>query len=157
MVSHDIEVMRHCVKAFFSHLRYHCNNLKEIESRIKSIRESIELKAVNYNGMPVGSSSGDKAGSVLVRLEEAEQEWIYEYNSIQEEYDKMLKFCMPSYPGRYALWLHYVKRLEWVYVGDIIGYSERYTRQIADESIEDIYNYMPEGWRRETIPNAMPH
>ena len=155
-MEHDINVMRICVYTYFEHLRHLKENVHEIEARIREIRSSIELKAIVYSSMPGGpSTDGDKFGNALARLENANAEWDAAIDNLYIEYDKMMRLCLPSYLGRYALWLHKVEHHSWEYVGRITGYSESHIKRIGYEAIPEMYELIPESFRRSSIPNAI--
>lgn len=157
MTEHTLEVMRLCVYAHLEHLSFLNQNKHELESHIREMRESIELKAIMYTDMPgAPSSDGDKVGAVMARLEELTTEWILAMNALDREFYEMRSICSPDYPGRYAMWLHKVERYPWEYVGRIIGYSEPQVKRLGYGAIPELYDLLPEKARRKAIPDALP-
>lgn len=157
MVEHDLEVMRFCVKSYLSHMRLIKDDIREIELRIKEIKERLGIMAVDYSKDNVSTSSdGDAIGKAIAKIEELRSELssrIINYQSLLAEAQDL---CQPHYVGRYAVWLHEVEQKTWTYVARCIGYSESRTYDIAEAGIREIYYAMPEEYRRYSIPNALP-
>ena len=156
LLQHDPVVMRICVYKYLEHLGLLNDDIREIESRIRSIRSSIELKAVNLTGLPGGSSDGDTLGAAIASLEEIESDYLRAIEELKGDYEKTFKFCLPSCPERYALWLHKVEGKTWEYIGRVIGFSTSQTKRMGYSAIPELYSFMPDKYTRIAIPDAIP-
>lgn len=157
MTEHDLDVMRFCVKSYLSHMRLIKDDIREIEIRIREIKDRLGVMAVDYSKDAVSTSSdGDRIGEAIAHIEELQEELSVRIINYQNLLADAQDMCQPHYVGRYAMWLHEVEQREWEYVGRIIGYSERQTRTIAEGGLREIYELMPEEYRRYSIPNALP-
>lgn len=156
MTEHDLEVMRHCVKRYLGHMKHYYDDVREIELRIKSIENRLGILGVSFDKVNVSTSSeGDKIGSGLADIQELREELKDRLTAYELLFQEAQDICQPRYVGRYAMWLHEVESREWEYVGRIIGYSERQTRTVADGGVVEIYELMPEEYRRYSIPDAI--
>lgn len=158
MVEHDFEVMRICVKSYLSHMRLIKDDMREIQLRIRDIKDRLDVMAVDYSKDSVSSSSdGDTIGTAIARIEELQQELSDRIINYQKLLSDAQDMCQPHFVGRYAMWLHEVEQKTWTYVARCIGYSESRTYDIAEAGIREIYYEMPEEYRRYSIPNALPN
>lgn len=157
MADHDIETVKHCVNAYLRHMRHINDDIREVEMAIMDIENKMGLLGVSFDKPGVtASADGDKIGACLARLEELKDELACRINAYYGLYDQARLICQPRFVGRYALWLNKVEGKTWAYVGRMIGYTERHARTVAEGGYRDIYDEMPEEYRRYTIPNAQP-
>lgn len=157
MPEHDLEVMRICVKAYLSHMRLIKDDIREIEIRIREIKERLGVMAVDYSKDMVSTTTpNDQMGAAIARIEELQAELSARIINYQRLLADAQDMCQPHYVGRYAVWLHEVEQKTWAYVARYIGYSESRTYDIAEAGIREIYHEMPEEYRRHAIPNALP-
>lgn len=158
MVEHHYEVMRICVKSYLSHMRLIKDDIREIEIRIREIRDRLGIMAIDYSKDNVMSSTeGDTIGAAVAKIEELQKELSERILNYQHLLTEAQDMCQPHYVGRYAMWLHEVEQKTWTYVARCIGYSESRTYDIAEAGIKEIYYEMPEEYRRHSIPNALPN
>lgn len=156
-MEHSFDVQCHCVKMYLQHMRYIHNDIAYIKDRIQDIQNSLILTGVDFDKHgSCPSSSPDKIPDGLIRLNELREELKDRLVSYAYLLEEARDLCEPHNIARWALWLHYVDGKDWASTGKIIGYSERYTRSIADAGIRELYMLMPEEYRRYTIPNAAP-
>lgn len=156
MTEHDFEVMRECVKVYLSHMRSYWDDVREIELRIRSIRNRLDIMGVAYDKISVSTStSGDTIGEGIATLEDLAGELEDRVTTYERLFQEAQDICQPRYVGRYAMWLHEVEGREWAYVGRIIGYEERQARRIADGGVREIYELMPREYQSQAIPAAM--
>lgn len=153
-MEHDINVMRICVEAYLNHIRFIDLRINAILDKIESIRSSIELTAASTDSIN-GSSDGDRIAIAISKMDELTEELHSRINAYQTEYDKAYNFCSESM-GKYALWLKYVEHSNWNDISDALGYSVVHTKRLAYGSLEEVYTFIPEEYRRFPIPNALP-
>ena len=152
-----LELKRHCVYAYMEHIRSIPDDIREIEQQIKEIEASIDIRSSVAAGGGTTTPAGDKIGSGIAILEDKLERWDVMIKNLYVERDHVRSLCLPTYKGRYALWLHKVEAKSWPYVARILGYSERQAKRFAEQGIIELYRLMPEEWRRYTIPNALPY
>lgn len=157
MTEHDFEVMRICVKAYLHHMRHIDDDIREIKLRIEQVKDRMKVCGIDYSKITVTTSTeGDTIGASIALLQELKSEFDDRIIHYQKLYEDAKDLCQPHFVGRYAIWMHEVERREWEYVGRVIGYEERQARRIADGGIRELYELMPEEYRRYSIPNAQP-
>ena len=158
MAEHDIEVMRVCVKAYLSHMRHINEDIREIELRINQIKERVDLMGIAYDRVVVSTSTqGDSIGEAVATLDELKQELADRIKSYQRLFEEARDMCQRHYVGRWSLWMHEVEGKKWSHIAKLIGYSESRTYDIAEGGLREIYDLMPEEYRRYSIPNAQPN
>lgn len=156
MVVHDIHTKRICVQAYLTYISTIDEQIRELEIRIRDIRQRLDLMGVSFDGDSVTTTGGDRIADTVARIIDSEQEWCDRINLYHDEIQRVRDWCMPCHVGRWAMWLYTVERRSWAYVARIIGYSVRHTKRLADKGACELYELIPEQWRRDAIPNAMP-
>lgn len=158
-MEHDIQVMRHCVDAYLSHIRYIEEDIAHINEQIDEVYHA----AAGLTGMAydrdavIVSSEGDKIGQALARLEELRGQLADRVTECMDLLDECRLLCAPHHVGRYVLWLSKVKGKKYAEIARIVDYSEDYIYELSVGGIVDLYYAMPERYRRDSIPNAMPN
>lgn len=156
-MDHDFEVQRHCVTMYLQHMRYIHDDINYIKGRIEDIQNSLILTGVDFDKVgSCPSSSPDKIPEGLIRLNEMREELKNRLASYGLLLEKARDLCEPHYIARRALWLHYVEGMDWACVANSLGYSQPHIYAIRKAGICEIYELMPEEYRRYTIPNASP-
>lgn len=156
-MEHNFEVQRYCVIKYLSKIRYIDEDLKHVRDRISEIEQSLVLSGVSYDKIgSAPSTTGDKIPDGILRLMDKREELQMKLSLHFGLLDEARELCPPSNRPRWCLWLHYVDGYDWSSVGKKLGYSERHTRLMACTGIREIYELMPEEFRRYTIPNAAP-
>lgn len=158
MIEHDIYVMRACVDSYLSHMRHIQDDITFIEEQINEIYNAASgLTGLNYDkDSVIVSTEGDKIGKAISRLEELRNQLS---DKITENYGLLKEakeLCSPHYVGRHILWLNRVESKPFIQIAHQLHYSEDYTYELARGGVVDLYYAIPERYRRDTFPNAMP-
>lgn len=154
-MQHDMYVMRACVTAYLKHIKTMDDEIREVESRIRTVRSRLEGLGVSFDGTRSGGG-GDHLSDGVARIMELEAEWSARVESCYAEIASAQDMCDPHHVGRWAMWMHVVEGRTWAYVGRVIGYSEVQARRIGDGGTRELYYMIPETFRRDTFPNAAP-
>jgi len=128
--------------------------VSRLDESIRRTEAALTLGAVRYRDMP-GNPNTDPDGipEGIAKLEELKDRWEGDASQMAAEWASMLDFCMESTPRRIC-WLHYVDGLTWGRVARKVRYEERQVRRLAWQGIDEIYNVVPEAFRRFAIPKA---
>lgn len=101
---------------------YLVQQLNTARDMLQSMRDSV-LRASSFDGMPHGSSVGDKVGALAVKLaEQAEVVDLYEQQVSESE--KMVKAWINTISDNRTnliFYLRFVCGYEWQHVAEIIG------------------------------------
>ncbi len=155
MQDHDIHVMRECVTNYLKHVGRIESDIKQLETRIEDLRESMRGLAINL-GTSRGCSVSDRMADGVAKIIEYEREWNDRIVNDYDEFNAVRDMCDVHHVGRYAMWMRVVEGRTWEYIGSKIGYCERHARTIADGGVRELYPLIPEEYRRSTFPNAAP-
>lgn len=155
LTEHDFEVIKGCVKKYLSHARHYKQDIEQIMMRIRSIEGRLDILGIAYDKTKVATSTeGDQIGEALGEIQELREELYDRMERYEMLFQEANDICQPREVCRYALWLHEVEGIDWVYVGQIIGYEERQARRKADEGYREIYSLMPREYQSNSIPDA---
>lgn len=157
-MTHHPDIKKICVEAYLEYV-------KNIDEGIRTLKESIDRQrslmlpsGLDYSGLiPSSSSSGDALANGVIKL----QEMIAEYTTELAEYVEQqrtasLVFASLSKPAyRLAFTKYYLQGKTWEQVCVEMAYSYRRLMQIRSEGMLEVYDLMPEEWRRYSIPNAI--
>lgn len=154
-MEHSLEVIRICVRAYMRHIRMINDDVRVIAERISEIRTTVELTGVSFDSQGSASSTGDKMADGVARLVQMSEEFSLAIDRLDSEYKTAFLWCQPENVGCYAVWLHDVEGMQWRIVGELTGYSEKHIPRIADKGYRELYDLIPEEYRRSSIPNAL--
>lgn len=155
-LAHDCETMKICVRAYLDYVRAIETTLSDIAEDIERIEARLELLGVSYDSVGSGSGGRDALQDGVVKASELRDEWAGAMARHADDLAKAKLLCRPVHECRYVLWMHAVDRLTWGETARKVGYSVAQTRRMADVGMRELYYLMPEQWRRDPIPNAMP-
>lgn len=154
-MEHDPFVRNHCATEYL-------DDLKAMMGKMDSIREDIEfLRDVGATTMDyhehVSSSPNPKAfEDRMARLSELNDKWLTELGEFTEKVDmaRGVFMAMVNRDGARALKLHYMQGKTWEMVCVEMGYSYGGMMKLRRRAVDEVYDLMPEEWRRNPIPNA---
>ena len=154
-MQHDPEVRRICATAYLDHL-------KSLKGKIDFIKEDIELlrdiggTAMSYRERVASSPNPKAFEDRMASLDETRRRWDLELAEFADELDMAhdVFLRMSSREGARALKSHYLLGRSWEMVCVEMGYSYSGMMKLRHRAIDEVYDLMPERWRRETIPNA---
>ena len=157
MASKNPEFMRESVRRWLGGLREGEMKLKQLEQRIVDYRARLELlKAVDYSNASVSTSAtNDTMGAAVAMLEEMTEEWQTEVAHVSQDLAEAYRIMDKSSIAGYAVCLHDLIGMHWDDVAIQISYSIRAVHLITDRGYAELYDVMPEYWRREVYPKAI--
>ena len=154
-MQHDPEVRRICATAYLEHVR-------SLKTRIDSLREEIDLNSDMFGTTTryreKVSKSGDPKSfeNSVIRLHELIEDYCTELAGyVDEQYvahGVMRRLSRPEYAR--ALTAYYVRGKSWELCCVDMGYTYDGMMGLRRKAIQEVYDFMPETWRREPIPNA---
>lgn len=152
---HDPEVRRICATAYLEHIR-------SLKARIDSLQEEIEPlremagTTMDYRERVSGSPNPKAFEDAVIRLQELIADYCTEMAEFVDEqriaHEVMRRLSRPEY-GR-ALTAHYLTGKTWERCCVDMDYSWQGMMKLRRNAIDDVYDLMPEQWRRQSIPNA---
>lgn len=154
-MEHDPFVRNHCATEYL-------DDLKATMGKMDSIREDIELlrdvgtTTMDYHERVSSSPNPKKFEDRMLRLREKEDKWDEELEEFLEKIDVAhdVFLSMRNRDGARALNLHYMQGKTWEMVCVEMGYSYGGMMKLRRRAVDEVYDLMPEEWRRNTIPNA---
>ena len=149
------DAKRAAVGEYMRHVKREEGRLEALEQRIACLRDSITLGAQRMRETPAAPGPHDRVGDGVARLLELAAEWADTCGDIHREYGALMAFCFESEPRR-MIWAHYMEGKPWPIVAARFGYSLRGTYYISGRGAVEIWDWMPEEWRRNAFPNAQP-
>lgn len=170
------EGMRVCVEMYLSYISSLVRSMDDIETQIARCTSQMELLGVDYSRRSIASSSAPQHGDDaivdgLMRLHDARAELLQEIERSQQAIGQAHIACHPGWTdvsgtdeerkriisGCGAMWLRAVQGMPWSHVAKAIGYSTSWVKHTGRElGVAAIYARMPEHWRSDAIPDALP-
>lgn len=155
-MEHHPDVKKHCAKAYLDYIR-------SLSQRIQSLQENIERQktlmlpsGINYTESVSQSTSGDNLENGVIKLHELIAEYCTELSEYVEQqhiaHDVFKALSKPEYNS--ALTRYYLLGKSWEQVCVEMGYSWGGMMKLKRAAEVEVYDYMPEEWRRYTIPKA---
>lgn len=156
-MDHSIEVIDLCVEEYLRYIRSLKYALRDIEQEIEELEQTLILTGVSYQDTGgTASVSKDRLGDGVVKLIELKDNLAGEHAAHADELSHARNLCRFSEP-RQALWLSRVERMTYEQIAKELGYSKRTIRRMIGRGRRELYDVMPEYFRRHTIPNAIPN
>ncbi len=129
-----------------------------MRDEIERQRALLEPTTVMYREGAAASAKGDALENGVIRLRES----IAEYCTELVEYIEQRKVAndaimrLDRREHIEALSGHYLRARKWEELCVEMGYSWRGMMNIRKAALCALYDFMPEQWRRDAIPNAQP-
>ena len=155
-MQHDYEVMKHCVVSYLKAIRAKNAEIEELDARITKIESSLRPKGIDFDKVGKSSPTDETMPHGIASLIELRQRWNDVVAASKDDMSRAYDICRPEHPNRWVIWLHIVEGRSWELVGRKMGYSADHVRRLARLGYAEIYEEMPEEYRRYTIPNAVP-
>lgn len=156
-MQHHLEVKLICVNDYLCYI-------KKLNKRIETLKESIDRQkslmlpaGIDYSELVAASSSGDALENGVIKLQELIKEYCTELAEYVEQqqiaYNVFKKLSNPK--GTEALTKYYLQGKTWEKVCVEMAYSYRGMMKLKKAAELEVYDYMPEQWRRYSIPNSI--
>lgn len=154
-LQHDPEVRRICATAYLEHLSTLRAEIDALEEEIAPLRD-MTMSAMDYREY-VSSSPNPKAfEDAMARLQELVDRCFTEQVGYTEELDVAHGVFLGLSRREYARALksHYLFCRSWEQVCVDMGYTWSGMMKLRRKAVDEMYDLMPEEWRRNAIPNA---
>lgn len=154
-MKHGPEVRRICATAYLDHVRSLRMRIDALQEEIEPLREMVGT-AMDYRERVSGSPNPKAFEDAVIKL----QDLIADYCTEMAEFVDELLVARSvvrglSRPGyRTAIELHYIDGTPWTIVCEVMGYTKDGMMTLRRKAVDEVYDLMPEQWRREPIPNA---
>ncbi len=154
-MQHDQEVRRICATAYLEHVR-------SLKTRIDALQEEIDLNSdmlgttTRYREKVSKSGNPKSFENSVIRLHDLIEDYCTELAEyVDEQYvahDVMRRLSRPEYAR--ALTAYYVRGKSWELCCVDMGYTWQGMMSLRKKAVQEVYDFMPEAWRRDPIPNA---
>lgn len=154
-MTHDIETVRICVAAFLRHIREIEDERMALEEEMARLESSLSLGAIRYSDMPKAKSSDDQMAAGIARLLELRDKWSGIVNDAYREHGEAMAFCYMNLDRRMC-WMFWMEGRTLQSIASQMHYSTKSIMRHRDKGALEIFAWMPEEYRRCTIPQAQP-
>ena len=157
-MEHNDEVKLYCAKEYLSYIRSLQRKIKLLDEEIAHHRALLELSGVDYSEGVSGGASRSQLEAGVIKLQELLEERVNETAECVEQQmlaNEVLGKLRPDHCR--ALYLYYLSDKTWKEVCAEMRYSWQGMMSLRRRAMIEVYDYMPEEWRRYSIPNAQVH
>ena len=151
---HDIEVKRECVAAYLGHIRELDEERMKLEETMQRLESSLSLGAIRYSDMPKAHDGDDKLAEGVAKLLELRAQWASIALDAYREHGVAMAYCFATIPRRIC-WMYYEEHTQIKTIAIRMTYDRKTIMRKRDAGVEEIYEWMPEEWRR-VLPSAQP-
>lgn len=155
-MQHDQEVRRICATAYLEHVRSLKTRIDSLQEEIDPLRDMVGT-ATDYREKVSKSGNPKSFEDAIIRLQELIADFLTEMAGYVEEqriaHDVMHRLSRPEYAR--ALTAYYLSGKTWEMCCVDMGYTWNGMMSLRRKAIQEVYDLMPETFRREPIPNAM--
>lgn len=157
-MEHDPNVKHHCAEAYMLYVRSLVVRVNIMRDEIERQKALLQPLGVKYSDSVSQNVSGDSMENGVIKL----QEMIAEYTTELLEYVEQQRIAHEavgelSKPERTkALTCHYLQGLTWEETCVKMSFSWHGMMKLRKKALIELYDHMPERWRRDPIPNALP-
>lgn len=152
---HDPEVRRICATAYLDRIRSLKTHIDSLRERIEPLREMVGT-TMDYRERVATSPNPRAFEDAVIRLQDLIADYCTEMAEYAEEqhvaYGVTRRLSRPEY--RIAVEMHYIDGKPWTTVCESMGYTKDGMMTLRRKAIDEVYDLMPEQWRRDPIPNA---
>lgn len=154
-MEHNPEVRRICATAYLDHVRSLRMRIDALQEEIDPLRGMVGT-AMDYRERVSGSPNPKAFEDAVIRLQGLIADYCTEMAEFVDEqrvaHDVMQRLSRPEY-GR-ALTAHYLTGKTWERCCVDMGYTWDGMMSLRRKAVQEVYDLMPEEWRRQPIPNA---
>lgn len=155
-MEHDQEVRRICATAYLEHVRSLKLRIDAIAEQIEPLREMVGT-TMDCRERVSKTPNHKSLEESVIRLQELIADYCTEMAEfVDEQRSAHDVICRLSKPERArALAGYYVNGKSWEMLCVEMGYSWQGMMSLRKRAVDEVYDLMPEQWRRDAIPNAM--
>lgn len=154
-MEHSPDVKVYCAKEYLNYIRSLERRIRLLDEEIVHQRALLELSGVDYSEGVSGSPSKSQLEAGVIKLQGMISEYcneLSEYVEQQKIAHSVLNQLTPKY--RDVLKSYYVIGKTWEQICVDMSYSWQGMMSLRRRALQEVYDYMPEEWRRYSIPNA---
>ena len=141
----NLEYMREVVQRWLCGVRESELKIKQLESRIISLRDRMSaMQGIDYSAVSVsGSKTSDKLADGLSTLDELIIDWEAQVSLVALDIANAVDIVQHSSLAGYAVGLHDLYGLPWEEVAAQVNYSRRTIYILAESGYVELYDYVP--------------
>lgn len=155
-MEHNPEVKRICAEEYLNYIRSLTIRTQTLQSQIDQQRALLEPSGIAYSEGVSSSPATDTLEQGVIALNGLIAEYctqLAEYVEQQRIAYKVLS-DLPKPEHSQALIAYYVQGKTWEEVCVMMGYSWHGMMKLRRRAVVSVYDFMPEEYRRYTIPKA---
>ena len=137
-------------KAYLRGYQAHVRRIRRIESELAELRSMRASMSVNNDGMPHGSGQSDLS-VYAAELDKLERELLNErYHRVMAYQDIVRRIkALRSENELDVLFYRYIAGLEWLEIGEKMGYSERHITRLHGKALAHFQ--LPEDFEKDVL------
>lgn len=155
-MDHHPEVKSICAKAYLDYVRSLTSRIDTLQESIEQQRSVLLPQGINYREAVSQTSDIDALEKGIVQLQEMISDYCTELQEFVEQ--QRVAKCVLDRLSRHeyaiALTKYFLQGKTWEQVCVDMDYSYRGMMKLKRAALPEVYDLMPEQWRREPIPNA---
>lgn len=151
------EALEYHVMVYLGEMRRRIRDIDALQWRIDDLENrAAGLKGVQYKPDPANPNvNADSILNCLAQLEEVQMRLGEEIALNLCEINQAWELCRPKISEeRHILWLHYVQGMPWKKIAYALHVSDSTLFRMRRIGIEELYDAMPEEWRRDDAHKA---
>lgn len=153
-MDHDFWVVKYCVIAYIKDVTHRNQSVNDIADKIRMQQSRLDAMGINFDDKgSKGSVNADAIENGVATIIELKQELETRIAANGRDYVDAYLICTRTDESS-TVWYHVSERKKWAEIGRMMGYSESNIRKMAQKGYQEIYDAMPEIYRRYTLPNA---
>jgi hypothetical protein len=153
---HSADVRVICAAEYLKHIRSIGHRIAAIREEIDEQRSFVELTGISLNERVSTASSIDKQERAVIELRELIDDYVNELLIYVEEqkdaHSRLQKMENTIYSQ--VLTKYYLVGKSWEQICVEMSYSWQGLMTLRRKALQAFYDYIPEEYRRYTIPNA---
>ena len=155
-MEHDEEVKRHCATAYLEYIRALVVRIRSLQDEIEEKRALLEPSRSLYREAVSRSLATDAFENGIIGLQELIARFCVELAEYVEQqalaHEVLHSLSRAEYTA--ALTGYYVQGKSWDRVCADMDYTRDGMMKLRRRAILEVYDFMPESWRRDSIPNS---
>lgn len=157
-MEHDPNVRHHCAERYMLYVRSLVVRINIMRDEIERQRALLLPAGIRYGESVACSVSGDAMEDGVIKLQEMIGEYCTELVEYVEQqkaaHEALAKLSKPERTE--ALTHHYLQGITWEETCVKMDYTWHGMMKLRKKALIELYDHMPEEWRRDAIPNALP-
>lgn len=158
-MQHSEEVRVLCSAEYLKHVRDICRRIRTLREEIDEQRSFVELTGISLDERVASSVAHDKQEKVVIELINLIRDYTQELLLyVQEQRDAHNRLeQMEDSLSTSVLKKYYLMGKSWEEICVDVSYSYAGMMKLRRKALISFYDYLPEEYRRYSIPNAQPN